>query len=235
MEVHEGPERRVESLHERHAPRLRPCELRGRLLPARDLRHEQAVTRRQRVRTERHHAAHLVRRRQDPLPHRGVGQDGVAQVARRVPHPPRRARRARSTALAGVRDNELLAALLARDAEKTVGRDPAADVASELRLDVAREILAALLAHGGEEGLEVLAHHDVQRRELGSPPFVRRAERGGGRGHVRPSASLAPGFPPAFSRTCPRPPLAAPRFRVAQASSAGVTVRGNREGAPPLA
>jgi len=26
--------------------------------------------------------------------------------------------------LAGVRDNELLAALLARDAEKTVGRDP---------------------------------------------------------------------------------------------------------------
>lgn len=101
-----------------------------------------------------------------------------------------------------------------------MGRDPAADVASELLLDVAREILAALLAHGGEEGLEVLAHHDVQRRELGSPPFVRRAERGGGRGHARPSASLAPGFPPAFSRTCPRPPLAAPLFSVAQASSA---------------
>ena len=32
-----------------------------------------------------------------------------------------------------------------------MGRDPAADVASELLLDVVREILAALLAHGGEE------------------------------------------------------------------------------------
>ena len=76
-----------------------------------------------------------------------------------------------------------------------MGRDPAADVASELLLDVAREILAALLAHGGEEGLEVLAHHDVQRREPRVPSSV--------------LAYLTAAI------------LAAPRFRVARASSVG--------------
>jgi hypothetical protein len=43
-----------------------------------------------------------------------------------------------------------------------MGKDPAAQIAAQLLLDVARQVLATLLAHRREEGLQMLAHHDVQ-------------------------------------------------------------------------
>jgi hypothetical protein len=124
MEVDKAPKCPVETLYEgdgaRHAVRGR-----GVLLPARYFLHENAALRRQRVRPEREHAADFVRRRQHPVPHRDVWQDVIHQVRGGVAHPPGRARRARSTALARVRDDDFLAALRAHDAQKTVREDPA--------------------------------------------------------------------------------------------------------------
>jgi hypothetical protein len=44
--------------------------------------------------------------------------------------------------------------------------DAAANVATKLLLDVVRDVLAAFLSHHREEGLEVLAHDEVQGRVL---------------------------------------------------------------------
>jgi hypothetical protein len=44
--------------------------------------------------------------------------------------------------------------------------DAATNVATKLLLDVVRDVFAAFLSHRREEGLEVLAHDDVQSRGL---------------------------------------------------------------------
>jgi hypothetical protein len=46
-------------------------------------------------------------------------------------------------------------------------QEAATKVAAKLLLDVARQVFAALVAHGREEGLEVLAHDDVERGLVG--------------------------------------------------------------------
>jgi hypothetical protein len=131
-------------------------------LPARDFLHEDAPLRRQRVRAEREHAPNFVRRGQHPLPHRYVGQHVIHQVRRSVAHPPRRARRARSTALARVRDDDFLAALRTHDAKKAVRQDTAAQIPPKLLFHVAREGFAALFTHGRE----VLTHDAMEHRVL---------------------------------------------------------------------
>jgi hypothetical protein len=45
-------------------------------------------------------------------------------------------------------------------------QDAATQIAPQLLLDIARKVLAARLAHLGEEGLEVLAHDGVKHRPL---------------------------------------------------------------------
>jgi hypothetical protein len=50
------------------------------LLPQRGLLDEQAVLRRQRLGSQREHAANFVRHRKNPLPHRDVGQDAIHEV-----------------------------------------------------------------------------------------------------------------------------------------------------------
>ena len=87
---------------------------------------------------EREHAPSFVRRGQHPLPHRDVGQDVIHQVRRGVAHPPGRARRARSAALARVRDDDFLAALRTHDAQKAVRQDPATQISPKLLFHVAR-------------------------------------------------------------------------------------------------
>ena len=102
--MYEATENRVEALHESHSASL-AASARSMLLPARYLLHEDAALRRQRVRAEREYATNFVRRGQLPLPHRDVGQHVIHQMRRGVAHPPGRARRARSTALARVRES----------------------------------------------------------------------------------------------------------------------------------
>jgi hypothetical protein len=54
-----------------------------------------------------------------------------------------------------------------------MAEQPATKVPPELLLDVTREVLAALLPNGREEGLEVLAHDEVEHRRLGTMALVR--------------------------------------------------------------
>ena len=193
VEVHKTPERRIETLHERDGARLAP-RARNTLLPARDFLHEDAPLRRQRVRSEREHAPNFVRRRQHPLPHRDVRQHVRHQVRGSVAHPPGRARRARSTAFARVRDDDFLAALRAHNAQKSVRQDAATQVPPKLFFHVPRQRFAALFAHGGKEGFEVLAHdameHGVLRfaARVASRRRGRRRWRGKGRGSPRGGA-----------------------------------------------
>lgn len=162
--MYEATENRVEALHESHSKRL-AVGARSMLLPARYFLHEDAALRRQRVRSEREYAANFVRRGQHPLPHRDVGQHVVHQMRRGVAHPPGRARRARSAAFARVRDDDFLATLRARDAQKAVRQDPATQIPAKLLFELARERFAALFMHGPEERFEVLTHDAMARDE----------------------------------------------------------------------
>jgi hypothetical protein len=52
-----------------------------------------------------------------------------------------------------------------------MGQDSATQIATQLLLDVVRKLLAALLTHRGEEGLEVLAHDEMQGAVLRQAPI----------------------------------------------------------------
>jgi hypothetical protein len=51
-------------------------------------------------------------------------------------------------------------------------QDSAPQIPTKLLLDVARQILASLLAHRREEGLEVLAHDEMKHRGFGAMALV---------------------------------------------------------------
>jgi len=109
--------------------------------------------------------------RQHVLAYRNLGEDAVDQVRRGVGHAAGSAGRAESSHLAGKGDQPLSTALLAADAEKAVGEDSTGEIGPELALDEAGND-AALVAGGGEEGLEVVLHHAVENGLLGCAPLV---------------------------------------------------------------
>ncbi len=53
-----------------------------------------------------------------------------------------------------------------------MGEDAATKIATQLVLDVARQILASLLANRREEGLEVLTHDEMKHRDFGAMALV---------------------------------------------------------------
>jgi len=199
VQVDEVAERPVEALDEGDASGLAALDaarLRLLLLPSGDLLDEDSVLRRQRLGPQREDAPDLRRHREHPLSHGHVGQDVVDEMRRRPAHASGRARGARAPALARVRDDDLLVTDPARDATKSVRQDAAAQIATKLLLDVVGHVLAPLLAHRREKGLEVLTHDEVEGARLGTVTYVRpRLGRGWARrGEQRPARQRTAGL-----------------------------------------
>jgi hypothetical protein len=81
------------------------------------------------------------------------------------------ARGAKPSGLAGIRDQPLTAAVLAANAEKAPAEKAAVEEGPKLALDEAGDD-AALIAGGGEKGLEVLLHDAVENAGLRRAPLV---------------------------------------------------------------
>ncbi len=98
-------------------------------------------------------------KRQHPMAHGNARQDALDQMRGGVVRAARGAGRADPAALAGERDQQLVAAVAAADAGEAVGEDPAVEVAGKLALDKAGEpgAVGAALARLAEEGSEVPA------------------------------------------------------------------------------
>lgn len=75
------------------------------------------------------------REREHPLPHRQGGKDVIDQMGGGFDHAPSGARRADASALAGVGDDEIVAAVGAAGTGKAVGEDAAVEVAAEFAFD----------------------------------------------------------------------------------------------------
>ena len=175
MEVQEAPERPIEARHEGDGAGLATVDaagLRLRILPPGDLLHEEPILRRQRGGAQGEHPANFMGRREDPLPHRDTGQHVIDEVSRRPAHSPRGTTGARSTTFAGEAHEDLLPTRRTYDPQKSMGVYATAKVAAKLLLDIVRELFAPLLTHGGEKGLEVLAHQEMQRGLLGPTAHV---------------------------------------------------------------
>jgi hypothetical protein len=103
-----------------------------------------------------------------PLPIGSAGQNSVAKMRRGVGHAPALATRADPTLLAAERHQHLVAAAVgpAANPREAAREHAAAEVAPKASLDEARhpEAVLAPLAGVGEEALEVLADHAVERR-----------------------------------------------------------------------
>ena len=105
------------------------------------------------------------RQREHPLAHRNARQHAIDQVSGSALHPSRRAGRTDSTALAGERDEQLVAAGDAAHASEAVGEDAAAQVPLELGHDETGQP-APILLDLRQEGLEVPPNCLVQERLL---------------------------------------------------------------------
>jgi len=110
---------------------------------------------------------------QHPLPHGQVGQDVIGQVGGELRHAAGVARGADPAALAGERDQALVAAGVTARAGEAVGEDAAAEVGAEVLLHPVRHGVAHGVGFGrmGEEGLDVVLDDGVQgaRRRMPRP------------------------------------------------------------------
>jgi hypothetical protein len=113
----------------------------------------------------REQKASPARQREHPLTHRNARQHAIDQVSGSALHPSRRAGRTDSTALAGERDEQLVAAGDAAHASEAVGEDAAAQVTLELGHDKTGQP-APILLDLRQEGLEVPPNCLVQERLL---------------------------------------------------------------------
>jgi len=101
--------------------------------------------------------------RQHPLAHRHVRDDVVHQVRRRLRHTPGTARGAKPAPLAAERDELVVAAVGAVQAQEAVGQDAAFEEGVEFVFDELRQVGASSVFGLGEEGRCVLLHQSVQR------------------------------------------------------------------------
>ena len=107
-----------------------------------------------------------------PLAHRHMGDDVVDQMRGALRHAPRPARGAESSALAAERDELVVAAIGAAQAQETVRQDAALKEGVELVLDELRQAGAGGGLDLGKEGLGVLLHQAVQRALFGAVALV---------------------------------------------------------------
>jgi hypothetical protein len=129
--------------------------------------------------------------REHPLAHRNAGQHAIDHVCGSALHPSCRAGRTDPAALAGERNEQLVAARDATDASESVGENAAAQVPLELGHDEAGQPAPTLL-HLRQEGLEVPPNRLVQERLLRLSVAV-----------VRDSGDGSPSFlPSGLRRSC---------------------------------
>ncbi len=74
------------------------------------------------------------------------GDDSVDQMGGGIRHAPSAARGAEGPALTRERDHSIVAAVVATDADETVGKNAALEVGPELALDEARDFALAALS-----------------------------------------------------------------------------------------
>jgi hypothetical protein len=124
------------------------------------------------------------RKRHHPLAHRHLREHVLDEVGGRLGHAPGGAGRAQAAALAGVGDQEVVAASVAVCSREAAGQDPALEVAAQLALDVTRgrRAVGIALAPACQPGLEVQLHQPVERRALGTATAVDARCGGAGRG-----------------------------------------------------
>jgi len=110
--------------------------------------------------------AERVRERQHPMPDRGLGQGAIDQLGGGIRHPAPAAGRTEAPPLAGERHQPVVTTRVAVDPNESVREHATAEVRAKLLLDEAR---GGLIASRGarQEGLELLAHHPVEKRLLG--------------------------------------------------------------------
>ena len=94
--------------------------------------------------------------------------DVVHQVRRRLRHAPGPARRAKPATLAAERDQLVVAAVAAVQAQEAVGQDAAFEARVELILDELRQVGAGCVFGLGEEGRGGMLNQAVQRGLLGA-------------------------------------------------------------------
>jgi hypothetical protein len=131
-----------------------------------------------------------------PLPHRHVRDDMVHQVRCRLRHPPGPSRGAEAAPLAAERQQLVVPALAAAQAQEAVGQDAALEEGVELILDEARQRGPGAGLGVGDETGRVLLHQAVQRGLLGAVALVVERARWGG---PRRACTRARG-PPAGNR-----------------------------------
>ena len=153
VEVYVQAERRVEALHADHGagaaagvanvPRAARVE---RLHRA----HEDAADEAQDVRVADHEEADRVGEAEDPLAHRDLGEDVVAQVGGGLGHAAAGARWAHRAGLAGEGDQGALVAVVTVHADEAPGQDAAGQIALELAADMDREAATVVGQVGGD-------------------------------------------------------------------------------------
>ena len=89
--------------------------------------------------------------------------DVVDQVRRQLRHAPRAARGAEAALLAAERDQLVVAAVAAAQAQEALGQDDALQEGVEPVLDELRQVGAGCVFGQGEEGRGMLLHQSVQR------------------------------------------------------------------------
>jgi hypothetical protein len=101
-------------------------------------------------------------KREHPLPNRHFGKDVIDELGCHVRHAPTTARGTESSSLARERDETIVSACIAVDAQEPMGEHTALEIATNLALDEASDGGA----HGSgarEERFEFLAHHAMEQ------------------------------------------------------------------------
>lgn len=130
--------------------------------------------------------------RQHPLPHRQARDDVQGEMRGGFHHAPGGAGRTDATPLAGIRDQEVIAAVGATGAGKAMGEYAALEVAAKFPLGDAGNTASSAVIVQCQPGGQMLLHGAVEQRALGSSPAI-----DGTPGHA---ARLARRFGTAFFR-----------------------------------
>ncbi len=126
--------------------------------------------------------AECVGEREYPLANGHLGNHAIDEVGRGIGHAASAAGRAEAAPLAREGDEAVELAVVAVQAQESVGEDAAAQIGAELVLDEAGRRLIAL-ASAREKGFELVANGLVEQRAFGTPRLVGGAAgSGGGRG-----------------------------------------------------
>ncbi len=108
--------------------------------------------------------AERIRKREDPLPDRYLGQDPIDEVRRGVGHATTAAGGAKSAALAREGDEAIVAACVAVDPQEAVGEQHALEVRADLAFDEAGDRGACRVSAGEER--EALRANDLMKEGL---------------------------------------------------------------------